>query len=215
MQWRMLGRRGETATWTVVGDLAQSSWPDADEAHAAREVALFGEPLRGRQRWSVRSARPRHSFHLATNYRNSAEIYEHAAAYAERVGLAADLPTAVRRTGVPPEGRTVTGASLRGAVHDAVRELLDQVEGTVGVVAPRARVEEVRRWLTEAEDLLAATRGEDARLVALTGLDTKGLEFDAIVVVAPDEIEGESPTGAATLYVVLTRATQRLVTLTP
>ncbi len=215
MQWRMLGRRGETATWTVVGDLAQSSWPDAGEAHAAREVALFGEPLRGRQRWSVRSARPRHSFHLATNYRNSAEIYEHAAAYAERVGLAADLPTAVRRTGVPPEGRILAGADLRGAVHDAVRELLDQVEGTVGVVAALDRVGEVRRWLTDAEDLVAATRGEDARLVALTGLDTKGLEFDAIVVVAPDEIEGESPTGAATLYVVLTRATQRLVTLTP
>ena len=35
------------------------------------------------------------------------------------------------------------------------------------------------------------------------------------MVVDPDEIEGESPTGAATLYVVLTRATQRLVTLTP
>ena len=215
MQWRMLGRRGETATWTVVGDLAQSSWPAPDEAHEAREVALFGEPLRGRQRWSVRSSRPRHSFHLATNYRNSAEIYEHAAAYAERVGLAADLPTAVRRTGVPPEERSLAGADLRVAVDEAVRELLDHVAGTVGVVAPLGRVAEVRRWLTGAEDLVAETRGEDARLVALTGLDTKGLEFDAIVVVAPDEIEAESPTGAATLYVVLTRATQRLVTLTP
>ena len=132
MQWRMLGRRGETATWTVVGDLAQSSWPAPDEAHEAREVALFGEPLRGRQRWSVRSSRPRHSFHLATNYRNSAEIYEHAAAYAERAGLAADLPTAVRRTGVPPEERSLGGADLRVAVDEAVRELLDHVAGTVG-----------------------------------------------------------------------------------
>jgi DNA helicase IV len=44
----------------------------------------------------------------------------------------------------------------------------------------------------------------------LTGLDTKGLEFDGIVVVAPGEIEAESPTGRATLYVVLTRATQEL-----
>ena len=47
----------------------------------------------------------------------------------------------------------------------------------------------------------------------LTGLDTKGLEFDAIVVVEPGEIEAESPTGRATLYVVLTRATQRMVTV--
>jgi len=50
-------------------------------------------------------------------------------------------------------------------------------------------------------------------VVVLTGLETKGLEFDGIVVVEPTEIERESSTGRATLYVVLTRATQRLVTL--
>jgi DNA helicase IV len=27
MQWRMVGRRGRTASWTIVGDPAQSSWP--------------------------------------------------------------------------------------------------------------------------------------------------------------------------------------------
>ena len=48
----------------------------------------------------------------------------------------------------------------------------------------------------------------------LTGLDTKGLEFDGIVVVQPQEIQDEAPTGRATLYVVYTRATQRMVTLT-
>ena len=58
-------------------------------------------------------------------------------------------------------------------------------------------------------------RGAAARpLAVLTGLDTKGLEFDGIVVVQPDEIEAESATGRATLYVVLTRATQRMVTVT-
>ena len=46
--------------------------------------------------------------------------------------------------------------------------------------------------------------------MVLTGLDTKGLEFDGIVVVRPQEIEDESATGRATLYVVLTRATQLL-----
>ena len=40
MQWRMVGRRGRHATWTVVGDPAQSSWPDPAEAQAAREQAL-------------------------------------------------------------------------------------------------------------------------------------------------------------------------------
>jgi ATP-dependent exoDNAse (exonuclease V) beta subunit len=34
MQWRMLGRRGRWSSWTVVGDAAQASWPDAVEARA-------------------------------------------------------------------------------------------------------------------------------------------------------------------------------------
>ncbi len=34
-----------------------------------------------------------------------------------------------------------------------------------------------------------------ARIAVLTGVETKGLEFDGIVVVAPDEIEAESVTG--------------------
>jgi hypothetical protein len=203
MQWRMVGRRGPTATWTVVGDPAQSSWPVPEEADAAKEQALFSRD---------HISRPRHRFHLGTNYRNSAEIYRYAAAYAERVGLDADLPDAVRSTGVEPVEVTVD--ALDDGLRRAVAELLGVVDGTVGVVVPVARRAEVAGWLAgwpELEEPLAG--GDDARLVVLTGLDTKGLEFDVIVVVEPGEIEGESATGRATLYVVLTRATQRLVTL--
>ena len=39
---------------------------------------------------------------------------------------------------------------------------------------------------------------------------TKGLEFDAVLVVAPERILADGPRGAAELYVALTRATQRL-----
>ena len=59
----------------------------------------------------------------------------------------------------------------------------------------------------------AVAPSADDRVVVLTGLDTKGLEFDGIVVVRPQEIEDESATGRATLYVVLTRATQLLTTV--
>jgi DNA helicase IV len=208
MQWRMVGRRGATATWTVVGDPAQSSWPHPLEADAAKQLALFGESGKA----SAKARRPSYEFHLGTNYRNSAEIYRFAAAYAERVGLAADLPDAVRSTGVEPIERTVD--DLAPAVREAVNELLDVVDGTVAVVVPAARRAEVsallRSW-GELDDALAG--GDRARVVVLTGLETKGLEFDGIVVVDPGEIERESTTGRATLYVVLTRATQRLVTL--
>jgi DNA helicase IV len=198
MQWRMVGRRGRTATWTVVGDPAQSSWPVPAEANAAREEAL--------------GDKPRHEFHLSTNYRNSKEIYDFAARYADRVGLDADLPNAVRETGVEPEERRVL--DLREGVRAAVTEVADAVQGTVGIVVPAARRGQVQRWLDSWEHLAdAAAGGSLARVAVLTGLETKGLEFDGIVVVAPDEIEAESATGRATLYVVLTRATQRMVTV--
>ena len=110
-------------------------------------------------------------------------------------------------------------------MREAVVEVAGQVGGTVGVVVPVARRSDVNAWLSSwpelaedapsaraAIDSSVAPSGED-RVVVLTGLDTKGLEFDAIVVVRPQEIEDESATGRATLYVVLTRATQLLTTV--
>jgi DNA helicase IV len=44
----------------------------------------------------------------------------------------------------------------------------------------------------------------------VTAADTKGLEFDAVLVVEPATIVADGPRGAADLYVALTRATQRL-----
>ena len=210
MQWRMVGRRGRTASWTIVGDPAQSSWPVPAESAAARAAALEGKPL--------------HEFHLSTNYRNSSEIYAFAAAYAERVGLNADLPNAVRSTGQDPK---VIGPvpDLEAATRAAVVEIAGQVGGTVGIVVPVARRSEVNAWLASwselADDAPHARAAIDSsvspsgvdRVVVLTGLDTKGLEFDGIVVVRPQEIEDESATGRATLYVVLTRATQLLTTV--
>ncbi len=198
MQWRMVGRRGRSATWTIVGDLAQSSWPVPAESAAARAEAL--------------GDKPRHDFHLSTNYRNSSEIYDFAAAYAERVGLDADLPDAVRSTGEPPLELRVD--DLEAAVHEQLTRLAGSLAGTVGVVVPSARLGEVTRWVSSWPEFAEETGTPESRLVVLTGLDTKGLEFDGIVVVEPQEIEAEAPTGRATLYVVYTRATQRMVTLT-
>jgi DNA helicase IV len=190
MQWRMLGRRGRYASWTIVGDSAQSSWPYPDEAEEARLEALRDKD--------------QHRFRLSTNYRNSAEIYELAARVARAAVADPDLPEAVRRTGHAPEHLTVDAAALPDSAREAVARMRVQVDGTIGVVAPVARRGEVEGWLGEETD---------ARIRVLEPLDTKGLEFDAIVVVQPGEIAAESETGLRTLYVVLTRATQRLVTL--
>ena len=185
MQWRMVGRRGRHATWTVVGDPAQSSWSDPDEAAEARDEAL--------------GSRPRRRFTLTVNYRNPAEIADLAAKVLALAMPGSESPSAVRSTGVRPRFAVVRN-SLSESVRAEAARLLDQVDGTVGVVVAMNRREEARRWLTGLGD----------RVVALGSLEAKGLEYDATVVVSPAEIADESPAGLRVLYVALTRATQQL-----
>ncbi|GAA3575192.1 AAA family ATPase [Amycolatopsis ultiminotia] len=191
MQWRMVGRRGKYASWTVVGDPVQSSWPDPDEAAQARDQA-FG----------AKTARRRYT--LRTNYRNSAEIFDLAAKVVAGHAQAGELPQAVRTTGIAPEVRPVEAAALPTATEAAVKELLGAVEGTVGVITAMDRVDEVGGWLAGQAD---------ERLKVVGSLDSKGLEYDAVVLVEPIELVTESSTGRRVLYVALTRATQHLVVL--
>ncbi len=191
MQWRMVGRRGKYASWTVVGDPVQSSWPDPAEAASARDQA-FG----------VKTARRR--FTLRTNYRNSAEIFDLAAKVVAGHAESGELPVAVRRTGVEPEVRPVEAAGLAAATQAAVKELLGAVEGTVGVITAMDRVPEVAGWLSGQAD---------ERLKVVGSLDSKGLEYDAVVLVEPNDLITESTTGRRVLYVALTRATQQLIVL--
>ncbi|OIJ67677.1 HelD family protein [Streptomyces mangrovisoli] len=185
MQWRMVGRRGRHATWTVVGDPAQSSWSDPDEAAEARDEAL--------------GSRPRRRFELTVNYRNPSEIADLAAKVLALAMPGSTSPSAVRSTGVQPRFGVVAD-SLGSTVRAEAERLLDLVDGTVGVVVAMNRREEAARWLTGLGD----------RVVALGSLEAKGLEYDATVVVSPAEIADESPAGLRVLYVALTRATQQL-----
>jgi hypothetical protein len=191
MQWRMLGRRGQQASWTIVGDAAQSAWPNLGEASRARDEALRGKKVR--------------RFHLTTNYRNSAEIFDYAARLVRRDVPDADLPVAVRRTGHEPEERTAGAAEFDAAVVAATADMLAAVTGTVGVVTPAAR----RDPIAEA---LAGLADAD-RVQVVDGMRAKGMEYDGVVVAAPEEIVAESPAGARVRYVALTRATQRLTTV--
>ncbi|MGC5290699.1 HelD family protein [Micromonospora sp. DT231] len=193
MQWRMVGRRGRLASWTVVGDPAQTAWTgDPEELNQARDQAL------GR--------RKRHDFTLTTNYRNSSEIFAVAAAEIRRLYPDLPLPTAVRSTGVDPVELVVPATGLETAVVKAAAGLLAEVEGTVGVITPVPRRDEVAGWL----DALGAPR-----LQVVTSLEAKGMEYDGVVLVAPSEIRADPGAGVRTLYVALSRATQRLTTIDP
>ncbi|MEU8285605.1 AAA family ATPase [Micromonospora sp. NPDC048905] len=193
MQWRMVGRRGSLASWTVVGDPAQTAWTgDPEELTRARDQAL------GRRR--------RHDFTLTTNYRNSAEIFAVAAAEIRRLYPDLPLPTAVRSTGVDPVELVVPASGLETAVVKAAAGLLAEVEGTVGVITPVPRRDEVAGWLAALDA---------PRLQVVTSLEAKGMEYDGVVLVAPSEIRADPGAGVRTLYVALSRATQRLTTIDP
>jgi hypothetical protein len=186
MQWRMLGRRGRHATWTVVADAAQSAWQDADTAAAAMDAAL--------------GARRRITFELTTNYRNPAEIARVAAGLLATIAPDARPAEPVRTTGDLPDYRSAAPDARPDAVREAAASLVEQVEGTVGVLAPMGQAAEVARWVA----------GLPARVSAIGAVDAKGLEFDAVVLVDPAEIVAESPAGLRTLYVAVTRATRLL-----
>jgi len=109
----------------------------------------------------------------------------------------------VRSTGVPPAHRRVDRAALPAAVAGAVADLLEELEGTVGVITPVRRRAEVAGWLDPAQ----------GRLQVVSSLEAKGLEYDGVVLVEPGQVRGEASSGTRTLYVALSRATQRLITV--
>ena len=186
MQWRMLGRRARGATWTVVGDWVQSAWPDVREVQDALTSVLGRSRLR--------------TVELTTNYRTSTEVAALAARLLARIDPGSRAPAAVRSTGVEP--LLVVGDVL-AELPGQVERLLASVGGTVGVVAPHGRVEAVR-------DVLPA----DPRLSVVDPWQVKGLEYDGCVVADPHALVAEAAhpvAGLRSLYVALTRATQRLV----
>ena len=118
---------------------------------------------------------------LTVNYRTPAEIMAVAAALLVEFAPGVVPPESVRSSGVRPWSRQVTDESLPAAIAEFVEEEAGR-DGTSVVIG---------------------TGGVPASA-------TKGLEFDAVLIVDPDTIMADGPHGAADLYVALTRATQRL-----
>ena len=123
-----------------------------DEAAAARAYALRDKD--------------ESSFRLSTNYRNSAEIFDLAADVARASIPGADLPDAVRRTGVEPRLHEVEPPYLAETVRDERRRACsDLVDGTIGVVVPVGWRDRVDAWLGERDRV---------RIPVLEALDTQG-----------------------------------------
>jgi len=203
MAWRALLRRVPTRSLTIVGDVAQTSSPAG-----TRDWARMLDPVLGSS-WRLAE--------LTVNYRTPAAV----AAAARSVAVAADLPVSPLTSARDVPGALVTepvdAAGLAAAVarhaEKAVAEVSDTSgAGRVAVVAVAGALPGLVAALQDAglDPRTADPRGTadlDAPLVALTPAETKGLEFDIVVLVEPtDVLEG----GAGDVYVAMTRPTRAL-----
>jgi DNA helicase IV len=192
MMWRLLLRRCPTKSFTVVGDMAQATGAAVSDSWEAALAPHIGN------RWTQRD--------LTINYRTPTQVMDRAGAMLAHAGIEGSVPTSVRDGELP----IAVEIGDRAAVQEVVgREVAALGDGRLAVVAPRASHRELADvlalWLSDAEDDLLA------RVVLLTAEQSKGLEFDVVVVIDPAAIVAESRHGHRALFVALTRPTQRLV----
>jgi DNA helicase IV len=122
---------------------------------------------------------------LSVNYRTPAEIMAVASALLADFAPEVRPPESVRSNGVQPWSLRVTEDEIASAIENFVQREAGR-EGTSVVIGP------------------PGVAG------AVTPSQTKGLEFDSVLVVEPERILAGGARGASELYVALTRATQRL-----
>jgi DNA helicase IV len=196
MAWRMVMRRIPTRSLTVVGDVAQRG-----SAAGARSWAQMLDPyVRGRWREEL----------LTVNYRTPAEIMAVAADVLAEVAPGERPPESVREEGISP--RAVRGlARAPEVVMEELAEMGAEMGqgGRLAVIASGAQIANLARAIP------AAVPGDqtevlDSPVALLTVGQSKGLEFDRVVLVDPAGILAQSPAGGHDLYVAITRATHRL-----
>jgi superfamily I DNA/RNA helicase len=172
-EWRMLLRRCPSRSFTIVGDRAQARHGFAESWEARLARVGFG---------SIRIAS------LGVNYRTPSEVMVEAEPVIRAAIPDANVPTAVRESGLP-------------VIHGDAADL-DRV---------------VDEWLAEHPDGTACVIGAPAyaerpRVRSLSPELAKGLEFDLVVVVDPEAFGGGIE-GAVDRYVAMTRTTAQLVIL--
>jgi DNA helicase IV len=202
MELRMVARRSPKRSLTVLGDLAQAtsvcaqtSWDDAmiELAHGHDDEA------RGRV------------CELTLGYRVPAPILELANSL---LVIAAPLVTPSRS--VRPSGLDPTTVSVDRLLETV--SALNERWMTVGVISSVSGIDDVLAALSSlgAEDARKG-RSLDEGVTVLGAVASKGLEFDAVVIVDPSGVIGEFndvPRGSRALYVARTRAVQQLVEVT-
>lgn len=216
MDWRMMLRRCPSRSFTIVGDIAQTS-----SLSGATSWTRMLNPIFGADGWDL--------YELTIDYRNPRQISDAATAFAQSEGLYVSTVHAVRDVHdsvVHMECDSLEQVIASACEHMAdlaVRFIADDGTGRIAIIADGSLQDAIHHQLWSS---IAARLGEaraqalreqpqwDQQIAVCTPQEVKGLEFDAVVLPEPGLIleDGASRrSAAADLYVALTRPTQRLV----
>ena len=226
MAWRMLLRRCPTRSMTIVGDVAQT----AAAAGATRWSTMLEPVLRGSWRLAeltVNYRTPAEVARAAQRVATEAGLPVSPLTSAREVESSLQVRTveaqdvlaavveatagALELLGVNLGARTAvvtSGTALSATPQDASAD----EAGRVAVIAADEQVAQVRAAIAASRigtHLPPTGSGSilDARLAVMTPLESKGLEFDVVVLVEPAVIAKRS---TGDLYVAMTRPTQQL-----
>jgi DNA helicase IV len=178
-------------------ELTDAEWQMLLRRCPSRSLTIVGDRAQARhgftESWQERLARVGlDRVALATlgiNYRTPEEVMLEAEPVIRAALPDANVPTSIRESGVPVR-------------HGSTAELASVVD----------------TWLAAHADGTACVIGdptveETSRVRSLSPVLSKGLEFDLVVLVDPEDF-GHGIEGAVDRYVAMTRATQELVVLT-
>lgn len=199
MQWRLLVRRCPMKSFTIVGDIAQTSAASGASSWSQALEPFFGE------RFELEE--------LTVNYRTPAQIADAAVRVAQAAGLRITTPQAVREGDWPPVLTKTTEAQVEATLLDALAQELEYSAGGLqAVIVPQQDLHRVRAAVTavHGDRVGTGSGGLSQDIVVITARESKGLEFDGVLILEPAELVDEVDGGVGDLYVAMTRTTQRL-----
>ena len=218
MEWRMVMRRCPNHWMTLVGDTAQTGSPAGVESWSDTLEPFV------QSRW--------HHHRLTINYRTPKEITDVVDHIRHHVAPGTSSDTAIRSNSRQPtmvympelDSCRATKAEstdheladsdhgrVRAPVVDKLQHVISDVAGAISsertiaivIAANNPDLQSCINQAVQQSDL-------DQSVSILDPSDTKGLEFDEVVIIEPEDIAYTAVQGFQDLYVAATRATQGL-----
>ncbi|HEV7166683.1 MAG TPA: AAA family ATPase [Micrococcaceae bacterium] len=199
MQWRLLIRRCPLKSFTIVGDIAQTSSAAGATSWQQALSPFFAD------RWQLEE--------LTVNYRTPSQIAEAAVRMANAAGQVVSAPKAVREGRWYPVIDHVAPGTALEKLLQVLPEELDAVDG--GLVAIITEHSRVRATSAAVREVFGHRVGSGAGsleqdIVVMDPHEAKGLEFDGVIIVEPAALLERTGGRVGDLYVSMTRPTQRL-----